>query len=69
MFVGILTFMSMINFILSWVEHETFYNLKALICTVCLGILANNKCFKFLNIYNIIFETTPAGEELIEHTG
>ena len=27
----ILTFMSMINFMLSWVEHEKFYNLGA--CT------------------------------------
>ena len=26
---GILTFMSMINFMLSWVDHEKFYNLEA----------------------------------------
>ena len=29
--VCILTFMSMINFILSWVKHKKFYNLGALI--------------------------------------
>ena len=27
--VGILTFMTRINFVLSWVEHEKFYNLRA----------------------------------------
>ena len=26
--IGILTFMSRINFVLSWVEHEFFYNLR-----------------------------------------
>ena len=35
--IGILTFMTMINFMLNCVEHEKFYNLGFWVQTVCIG--------------------------------
>ena len=37
-FVGILTFMSRINFVLTWVEHEKVYNLRTLSCSTQLRV-------------------------------
>ena len=39
--VDILTFMSRINFVLSWVEHKTFYNLEAWLSLIRLLLMVD----------------------------
>ena len=64
--VGILTFMSRINFMLSRVQHKKFYNLETWFCSIGMRVSSQERVRPVSRMFSQIQISMPSGKESLE---